>query len=150
MPGCMTSSLELSVFFVKYNFCLSPKYAFEPLKMKLLQFRLNLILNQFKYSFQVPAHVPITDSLREKLDWLVTLNVRLSKIRERVQFYQNVTSFAQLGGHVHQHPEEYRLYVAKLGLLQHLTNTMWIIQDEIDDLQSKILAEIYGQGGDTH
>ena len=103
----------------------------------------------FSYSFKVPENVQMTDSLREKLECLVTLNVRLGKIRQRVQFYQNVTSFAQLGGHVHDHPEEYRLYVAELGLLQTLTDQMWIIQDEIDDLQSEILQEIYGSGGNT-
>ena len=92
----------------------------------------------------------MTDSLREKLQRLTTLGVRLQKVRERVQFYQNVTSFAQIGGHVHAHPEEYRLYVGELGLLQKLTDQMWIMQDEIDDLQSEILQEIYGSGGNTH
>ena len=91
----------------------------------------------------------MTDSLRSKLERLTTLNTRLGKVRERVQFYQNVTSFAQLGGHVRDHPEEYRLYVAELGLIQHLTDQMWIMQDEINDLQSEILKEIYGQGGNA-
>ena len=92
----------------------------------------------------------MTDSLRAKLERMSTLNGRLSKLKLRVQFYQNVTSFAQLGGHVYDHPEEYRLYVAELGLLQKLTDDMWIIQDEIDELKSEILAEIYGPGASAN
>ena len=77
------------------------------------------------------------------------LNVRMAKMRDRVKFYQNVTQFAQIGGHVNDHPEEYRLYAAEMALLHNLTESMWAMQDEIDDLQAEIMNMIYGQGGDA-
>ena len=92
----------------------------------------------------------MTDSLCTKLERLNVLNARMTNLRERVAFYQNVTSFARIGGHVHDHPEEYRLYAAELVLLQKLTDTMWILQDEINDLQAEVLAEIYGSGGNAN
>ena len=88
----------------------------------------------------------MTDILAEKLHRLVQLNVRIGRIRERVQFYTNVTQFARLGGHIQANPAEYRLYVAEMEILQRLTTNMWVMQDEIDDLQSQIMNMIYGSG----
>ena len=92
----------------------------------------------------------MTDTLAEKLHRLVQLNVRMGRIRERVQFYTNVTQFARLGGHVQANLEEYRLYVAEMEILQRLTTNMWVLQDEIDDLQSQIMNMIYGLGGNAN
>ena len=92
----------------------------------------------------------MTDTLAEKLHRLAQLNVCMGQIRERVQFYTNVTQFACLGGHVQANPAEYRLYVAEMEILQRLTTNMWVLQDEIDDLQSQIMNMIYGSGGNTN
>ena len=92
----------------------------------------------------------MTDELAEKLHRLVQLNVRMGRLRERVQFYTNVTQFARLGGDVQVNPAEYRLYVAEMDILQRLTTAMWVLQDEIDDLQSQIMVMIYGEGGNAN
>ena len=101
-------------------------------------------------SFKVPEHIEITESLAKKLHRLAQLNVRMGRLRERVQFYTNVSQFARLGGHVQANPAEYRLYVAEMDILQRLTTAMWVLQDEIDDLQSQIMNMIYGSGGNAN
>ena len=104
--------------------------------------------------YSVPAYFPISDDLRERLNRLTELAVRMGTLRERVDVViTNISQFNQLEGHVRIHPNEYFSYVQEVERLEELKATMWLIQAEIDQLQVEIMNMIYGsgvaQGGDA-
>ena len=76
------------------------------------------------------------------------MHVRLHKIRERLQVVNgNISAFAEM--RVNPGSDEYFFYLAEMSIFEELNELIWILQDEIDDLQSEILAEIYGHGPAT-
>ena len=52
-----------------------------------------------------------------------------------------------VGPQIQPFTEEYLNFVVEVEMYEKLKQQCWILQDEIDDLQVKILSEIYGQGG---
>ena len=42
--------------------------------------------------------------------------------------------------------DEHLFYLAEMSRFEDISQLIWILKDEIHDMQSKILQEIYGQG----
>ena len=89
----------------------------------------------------------MTDSLAAKLTRLNQLHVRVNRLRDRAKIvYDNCMVWEEMQWDILMIPGEYSLYVEEMRLFDRLKTTMWCIQEDIDDLQTEILQEIYGPG----
>ena len=95
--------------------------------------------------YSVPAYFPISEELREKLNRLVQLSVRMGRLRERSSIINtNVSHFENQQGMVRIHPNEYFMYMEEKAKADELKEAMMLVQEEMDELQSQIMVMIYG------
>ena len=108
-----------------------------------------MIKSHFPISFKVPENVSMTDSLHEKLERLNIVHTRVQKIRNQLQILEdNISAFTEM--EVTPGSDEHLFYLAKMSRFEDTSQLIWNLQDEIRDLQSEVLQEIYGQGIPGH
>ena len=87
----------------------------------------------------------MTDSLCEKFERLNIVHTHVQKVRKQLQILQeNISAFTQM--EVTPGSDEHLFYLAEMSMFEDTSQLIWILQDEIHDMQSDILQEIYGQG----
>ena len=86
----------------------------------------------------------MTDSLHEKLERLNIVHTRVQKVQKQLQIQQqNISVFTQM--EVTPGSDEHLFYLAEMSMFEDTSQLIWILQDEINNMQSDILQEIYGQ-----
>ena len=86
----------------------------------------------------------MTDSLCEKAERLNIVHTCVHKIRKQLQILQsNISAFTQMD--VTPGSDEHLFYLCEMSWFEEGSQLIWILQDEIHDMQSEIIQEIYGQ-----